>query len=138
MKEELEQLVAELREQLQQAKEKPTTIRKLWNWCKPYIIPFILGVIVGVLSACGLSSAISIPQATTIEQQAAQGGAAVPFPNASPLPSPSNSLPGDWIEEIVDLPSMNISELPLPSNPQADDGQAPSTRLLRPLIRRMR
>ena len=117
---------------------KPSRLRSLWNWCKPYIIPFILGMIVG-----GLLQHVAIapqPQATTIERQAATGGAAIPFLNVSPLQSHLNSLLGDSTEllgegEIAGTPSMSTSAPPLPLNQQVDSGQAPSTRLLRPLIR---
>ena len=145
----LEQQNAEIQEQLQQriaeleARLKPSAFREFWNWSKshwlkPYIIPFILGMLVGWLSAaaCGLPSAVSITQTTTLEQQAATGGAAIPFPNASPLPSPWNSPPGDWIEESAGIPFTRVSDETLPSNPQADNGRANSqglfpTRLLR-------
>ena len=126
---------------LKLTEEKPSKIQSLWNWGKPYIIPFVIGVIVGVLITNLLPLTTNH---STLERQAAQGGAAVPpftkstQSNASPLPSPSNSLPGDWIEGIVDSPSMSISAPPLPSNPQADAGQVPSTRLFRPLIRTTR
>ena len=49
-KKELENLVAELQEQARLAKEpKPSTLRRVWNWCKPRILPVIFGVIVGVI-----------------------------------------------------------------------------------------
>ena len=115
---------------------KPSILRQCWNWCKPYIIPFLLGVLVGILATavCGLPSAVFPP---TLERQAAVGGAAIPFPNESPLPSPSNSLPGDSITESTASSSTNISELPLPPSLQADNGQTNSQRLFhRPLVRR--
>ena len=77
-------------QKLVEERQKPSRIRQLWNWGKPHIIPFTFGVIVGMLSAavCGLPSAVNTPQPvigqkTTLEQQAATGGAAVPFPIVS-------------------------------------------------------
>ena len=46
-KQELENRVAELEAQLRQ-QMKPSVFRNLLDWVKPYIIPFVLGMIVGV------------------------------------------------------------------------------------------
>ena len=142
-KEEIKELVAELfREQMA---TRPSVFRRLWEWATPYISTFLTTAIVfalGMLTMAIIANYSPLTTKTTLEHQAAIGGAVIPFPNASPLPSPWNSLPGDWTVlllegEIVDSPLTNTSAPPLPSNPQADAGQAPSTRLLRPLIRRM-
>jgi len=81
-KKELELLLAEQNEQLKQAMaliavlQKPSKVRKYWDWCKPYIIPFIIGVMVGVLIT---NHSPLTTNHSTIERQAAQGGAAVPL-----------------------------------------------------------
>ena len=138
-KKELENLVAELRAELATSKQ-PSTIRQFWTWCKPYLVPFILGAMFGGAVAysaavCGLPSAVS---QTTLEHQAALGGAAIPFRSGNPSPSLSVSLPRDSNMGIADSSLTNTSELPLPPNPQADNGQMPSTRFYRPLIQRIR
>ena len=137
----LEQQLAEQHEQLKQAMaliavlQEPSTVQKYWDWCKPYIIPFVIGVIVGVLITNHLPLTTNH---STFERQAAIGGAAIPFPNASPLPSPLNSLPGDWIEESADTPFTRVSDETLPSNPQADNGQESSQGLYRIRLLRRR
>ena len=121
---------------LKLTEEKPSGIRKFWDRFKPYIVPFILGMMVGTFSAavCGLPSAVFTPQ-TPIEQQAALGGAVIPFPNGNPSPSPLYALPRDSKAERnggVQTPSLtNISEPPSPPNPPVDNGQTRSTRLFR-------
>jgi hypothetical protein len=100
--------------------KKPSTFQKLWNGIMPYIIPFILGVIVGVFCSQSL-----------LERQAASGGAAIPFLNGSLSPSPSTLPPNDSKAEPADSSSMNTSALPLPANPAADAGQTTSTRFYR-------
>jgi len=85
---ELENKVAELTEQLrQQSEPKPSAVRNLWNWCKPYIIPFILGVIVcGQFVYIATQTKPVVNQQTSIlEQQAALGGAAIPFQERSTI-----------------------------------------------------
>jgi len=107
------------------------------HWIKPYVIPFILGVIVGIFSA-----AVFTPQ-TPIEQQAALGGAVIPpfsnwiQPNGSPSPGPLYSPPRDSTVGWRDSSLTNISEPPLPANRQADNGQATSTKLFKRLVRPM-
>ena len=151
-KEEIKELVAELfREQMA---TRPSVFRQLWEWLTPHIVPVIIGVIFGMLLTGMLFDSRSplatlttnhspLTTKTTLEHQAAIGGAAIPpfsilaQPNASPLPSLWNSPPGDWIEEIADTPFTNTSsEEASPSSPQVGSGQANSlelypTRLLR-------
>jgi len=76
------------------------------NWITPHIMPFILGMILGGLLPLQISF-VSQRQ-TSIEHQAAQGGAVVPFqltqskltqPNGSPLQVPSTLPPSDLNEE---------------------------------------
>jgi len=129
--EEMQELLLKL-----MADKKPSIFRQFWDWVKPSILPFILGVLVGILSTavCGLPSAV-FP--TPLVQQAAVGGAAIPFPSGTPSPSPSNSPPGNSTAGSTASSSMSISELPLPPNLQADNGQPNSQRLSRPrLVRR--
>jgi len=138
-KKELENLVTELRAQLVTSTQ-PSTIRQCWNWAIPSIIPFILGMILGgfvaySVAVCGLPSA-NFP--TTLEQQAALGGAAIPFPSGNPSPSLWTSLPKNSTKESTASLWMNTSEPPLPRNPRADNGQPPSTRFYRLPLRGMR
>ena len=133
--------LAEIEETLRQlTTKKPSAVRNLWNWCKPYIIPFVLGMIVGGLFVNVPISAIPVAnrQTSILEHQAALGGAAIPFPSGSPSPSPSALPLIDWMEEPTDLSSTSISEEPSPNNPQADSGRTPSTRFYRLPLRRMR
>ena len=118
---------------LKLTEKKPSTIRKLWNWLKPYLVPFLLGMLFGIV-------AISV---FPTHQKAALGGAAVPPSqwtqrSDSPSPSPWNSPLGDWMLEPNDSLSMKISEPPLQANPQADAGQTKSITSSRPLTRRAR
>ena len=135
-KKELENLVAELQAQLASSKQ-PSTTRQFWTWCKPYLVPFILGTMFGgIIIGLGKPSIpFANPTQTTLEHKAALGGAAIPFPSVSPSPSHSSLLPSDSKTEAtagVKTPAlMNTSELPLPPNPQADNGQIPSTRFYR-------
>jgi len=138
-KKELEHLVAELQTQLTASKQ-PSTIRRFWNRAKPSIIPFILGMILGGFAAysaavCGLPSVVS---QTSLEKQAALGGAVIPFPSGNPSPSLSASPPSDSNVGTADSSLTTPSEPPLLNSPQADNGQTPSTRLFRPLIRQIR
>jgi hypothetical protein len=110
--------------------KKPTAWQKLWNRIKPHIIPFILGMIFGGL----LTQSIPFVQ-TSLEHQAALGGAAIPFPSGKPSPSLSALLPSDWNEEKSDSSLTSTSALLLPDNQQADAGQAASTKLFRRLVR---
>jgi hypothetical protein len=136
-KKELENLVAELRAELAASKQ-PSTIRQFWTWCKPYLVPFILGAMLGSIvtysAVCGLPSADT---QTSLEQKAALGGAVIPFPSGNPLPSPLASPPKDSKAESTASLWTTLSEPPLPSNPQADNGQTTSTRFYRLLTRRM-
>ena len=171
METELKELLQQIKEekaQLIAERNKPSMFRNSWNWAKPYIIPFIFGVIVG-----GLVVSIPIPTmpfvsqqsakleqqapvVATLEQQAALGGAAVPFPSVSPSPPPLNSPPSDWSmeeameenmeenreemeqSEPIDSSLTTTSESPSPSSPQADSGETPSTRYYRLPLRRTR
>jgi len=125
-KKELENLVAELQTQLAASKQ-PSTIRRFWTWCKPYLVPFILGALLGSIvtysAVCGLPSAIS-----TLEQQAALGGAVIPFPSGNSSPSLlALPLKNSKAESTAPL-WMSTSEPPLQGSPQADNGQRTSTR----------
>ena len=116
---------------LKLTEKKPSAVQRFWHWIKPYVIPFILGMMFG-----GLIIGIG-------QQQAASGGAASPFPvlkqsSGSPLPMLSSMPPNDWNAETVPTPSMNTSEPPLQANPVADAGQTKSTGFYRPPLRRMR
>jgi len=131
-KKELENLVAELRAELATSKQ-PSTIRQFWTWYKPYLVPFILGAMFGGAVAysatvCGLPSAVS---STTLEHQAALGGAAIPFRSGNPSPSLLASPPENSKTESTASTLMSTSEPPLPPNPRADNGQIPSTRFYR-------
>ena len=147
-KEEIRELFAELfREQMA---TRPSVFRRLWDWATPYTVPFIVGVIFGMLLTGVLFDSRSplatlttnhspLTTKTTLEHQAAIGGAAIPFPNASPLPSPWNSPPGDWIEESADTPFTNTSsEEASPSSPQVGNGQENSQELYRIRLLRRR
>jgi hypothetical protein len=98
-----------------------------------YLIPFILGMIIGNFGQP--LSFVSTPQ-TTLEQQAALGGAAIPFPNSKPSPTLSVSPPNNSKTEPTPALWKSLSEPPLPPSPQADNGQTKSTKLSRPLLRR--
>ena len=117
-KKELEALVTKL-----QAEAKSSMIRKLWDWCKPSLIPFILGMLVG-----GTAAGFRLP---ALEQQAATGGAVIPFPSVSPSPSLSALPLIDSMQEPSDCTSMSTSEESSPSSPQADAGQTTSIRFYR-------
>ena len=116
---------------------KPTALSAALNWSKPYIVPFVFGAILGFLI-----SFVSQPQTTsqhqTIQQQAALGGAVIPFPNGSLSPSPLALLPNDSNVGTADSSLTNSSELPLHVSRPADAGQTNSMRLFRPLGQRMR
>ena len=113
---------------LKLTEEKPSGIRKFWDRFKPYIVPFILGMMVGNFGQ--VWSFVYRPQ-TPIEQQAALGGAVIPFPNGNPSPSFLALPPKDSTVERNGSSLTNISEPPLPPNRQADNGQTRSTRLFR-------
>jgi hypothetical protein len=122
---------------LKLTEKKPSKLRKFWNWIKPYVIPFILGMMVGNI---GQLLPTWFDTRTANKQQAVQGGAAPPFskwvqPNGSPSPSPSTSLPGNSTTESTASSLTNTSELPSPPSRQADDGQKKSTRLFKRLGR---
>ena len=83
---------------------------------------------------------VATQQTSTLEQQAAAGGAAIPFPSVSPSPPPLTTPPSDsWEpspteeaeEELNGCTSTNTSEESSPSSPQADAGQTTSTRFYR-------
>ena len=110
--------------------------RTFWDWVKPYILPFIFGTILGVFWQPQMPFAF--PSQPTIEQQAASGGAAIPFPSGSPFPSLSSLPPGDSRAEPTASSLTSTYEPPSPSNPQADAGQTTSARSSRLLLRRIR
>ena len=106
-----------------------------------YLSRWLLFAMLLVAIGLHLSSCSPVPpsapaQPTTLEHQAALGGAVIPFPNGNPSPMPSAMPLGDWSGEIADSPSMSPSEPPLLDSPQADAGQTRSTRFYRPLFRR--
>ena len=81
-KKELEQLLADMKEQAQRsdeiieqlrlaAKPKPSVFSRAWNWCKPFILPFVLGVIIGGLYVNILTPPMRIvyPQSSKLEPQ---------------------------------------------------------------------
>ena len=77
-----------LQEQLrQQSEPKPSAVRNLWVWCKPYIITIILVMIVcGQFVYIATQTKPVVNQQTSIlEQQAALGGAAIPFQERSAI-----------------------------------------------------
>jgi hypothetical protein len=104
------------------------------NRIKPYILPFLFGIMVGVF----FQHFISFTRQTSLEQRAASGGAAIPFASGSLLPSPSALPPGDSNTETIATSSKSSYELPLPVNRPADTGQTRSMRLSRPLARPIR
>jgi hypothetical protein len=138
-KKELETRVAELeRLLLKQTEKKPSRTQQCWNRVKPYIIPFILGMMLGTALSATAYRLHPTASPTTLEQQAALGGAAIPFPSVSPLPMLS-ALPQDnSTTESTASKWMSPSEPPLPDNPPADDGLTNSTRLFRRLARPIR
>ena len=122
--------------QLAEERAKPSRIRRLWNWGKPYIIPFILGMIVGSAAVSLLPTADShLPSPSTLEQQAATGGAVIPFPSGKPSPSLLVSPLIGSTKEPSGSSLTSPFEPPSPANPQADNGLTESTRLFRRLTR---
>jgi hypothetical protein len=123
--------------------KKPSKIRQLWNFCKPYIIPFVFGMLFGhfVSMPFAFSPQPTIEHKTTLEQQAAQGGAAIPFPSGNPSPTlstppPENSTALGDRRETAETQSTassltKISEPPSLPNPQADNGQTNSQKSFR-------
>jgi hypothetical protein len=119
---------------LAEERKKPSRIRQLWNWGKPYIIPFILGMMFAQLFPMlplTFSPQPVIEQKMTLEQQAALGGAAIPFPNGKPSPTLSASPPENSKTEPTSASWTKTSAPPLPANPRADNGQKISTGLFR-------
>jgi hypothetical protein len=108
------------------AEPKPSRTRQLWNRVKPYLIPFILGVIVGTTLSAASCRLLPASFSTTLEHQAATGGAVIPFGNASPSPMLSSEPQGIWTTELIDLSLTNESEPPSQPSPQADNGQESS------------
>ena len=106
---------------------------RLWAAVSKYIIPFVLGIIAG---SVWQPPVLFQQQPATLEQQAALGDAAIPFPSGKPSPMPATPLPKDSNREPSGSSWTSPSELPLPANRQADAGQTTSTRLFKPLIRR--
>jgi hypothetical protein len=135
---------------LVEEREKPSrigvaTLRRLWKWGKPYIIPFILGMLFGQLVSLPFTFTPQpvIEQRTTLEQQAALGGAVIPFPsgNSSPMLStspPKNSEGYEPPTESTASMWKKVSEPLLPSNPQADTGQTNSQKSFRRTLLRTR
>ena len=116
---------------LKLTEKKPSALQRFWQWSKPYIIPFILGMLLG-----GLIIGIG-------KQQAASGGAASPFSVLKPssgsrLPMLSSMPPDNSRAEWSDSSWKSNSEPPLQANPVADNGQTTSTGSSRVPIRRMR
>jgi hypothetical protein len=120
-------------------REKPSSLLKIWQWIKPYIIPFVLGMITG--NFCQAPILFAPQPQTSIEQQAALGGAAIPpFSNwtqqsGSPSPGLATLPPENLMKESNDFSSMSTSALSLPVNRPADAGQTTLPRLLNPRTR---
>ena len=130
------QRISAIEELLQQlTQKKPSLLRRLVNWCKPFIIPFILGMLVGGIA---VPIALQGKAANFSQQQAALGGAVIPFPSVSPSPSLSALPLIDSMQEPSGCTSTSTSEESSPSNPQADAGQTTSIRFYRTLRRLMR
>ena len=109
-----------------------------FKWIPAWFIPCVIGVMIGLLIANFPTLTTHHSPLTTLEQQAATGGAAIPFLKESHLPSLLNSPPGDSKTESADSSSMSISEPPLPNSRQADNGQANSQKLFRLRLLRIR
>ena len=122
---------------LVEERQKPSRIGQFWKWIKPYIIPFILGMILGGTAVILLPSASSrLPSPlATLEHQAALGGAAIPFPSGKPSPSFLVSPLSDSPKEPSGSSLTSPSEPTSPPNPPAGSGQTESTRLFRRLTR---
>jgi hypothetical protein len=99
----------------------------------PYIIPFILGMMVGYLmfGTTGNLLPPAFDTRTTIEQQAARGGAAIPFPSGNPSPTLWSPPQENSKTELTASLWMSTSEPPLPNSPQVDNGQTNSQRSFR-------
>ena len=149
METELKELLQQIKEekaQLIAERNKPSAFRNFWDWAKPYIIPlvfcfasFIGGVIVcELLTVSKAPTPALTPVPVTLEEQAAAGGAAVPFPSGSSSLPPLNSPPENLIEEPSDSSLTTTSEEPSPSSPQADNGEISSNRYYRLPLRRTR
>ena len=143
MKKELEQRNAELEEMVRQLLEAKSTLsvfRRFWNWLKPCVVPFMIGMMLGsiIVYMADPTPPYAKQQTVTLEQQAAQGGAAIPFSSGSPSLLPWNLQPNDLMGEASDFSLTNTSEEPSPSNPQADSGQTTSERYYRLPLRRTR
>ncbi|MDR0328411.1 MAG: hypothetical protein LBI05_08965, partial [Planctomycetaceae bacterium] len=112
---------------LKLTEKKPSKFRQFLDRYKQYIIPFVIGLLIGVLSSPNsyLLTSNSLPQ------QAATGGAAIPFPSGSSLPSLLYSPLGNSTGEPTDSSLTSTSEESSPSNPQADNGQKTSTQYYR-------
>jgi len=123
----------DMKQRRRATKKKPSAFWKFWNRALPYMVPFILGMMTCCVGHFVLPYVFR-PQAA-IEQQAALGGAAIPFPSGNPLPSPSSSPPTN--STAVPPPSLWMStfEPPSQANPPAQNGQKKSERLSRPLLR---
>ena len=123
-------------------RSRASMIQRFWAWCKQNYQTLVVSILLSLLIVTNVPNPIRYfvdkPQPTTIEQQAAQGGAVVPFWNDKPSPVPLKSPPENLKRERIGSPSMSTSDSPLPPNPQADNGQKESTRSFRPLIRRTR
>ena len=119
-------------------KRTPSAFTNFWTQHKQSIVSFILGMMLcGPITETG-KFVMTVANLPTPEKQAAQGGAAIPFPSDSPLPVPWNMLPMDSSMGSTDSLWMNTSEPPSPSNQQTGIGGAPSTNNSRPPLRRMR
>jgi len=89
-------------EMLAEIRREPSAFQKFWNWLKPYVIPFILGMIVGGLTV-GFWKSPVIPgiTQTTLEQKAASGGAVIPFSERQSL-AESLDVAAERLERGVD------------------------------------
>lgn len=112
---------------------KPTLFGTVYKWAKPYVIPFVLGMIAGGIV---LPNAPLLFDSTPTIKQAASGGAAIPFLKENPSPNPLKTQPLGSFEEKTDSLSTSLFEPPSRGSPPVDAGQVNSTRSFRVLRRR--
>jgi hypothetical protein len=108
--------------QFVEEQKKPSMIRKCYNWIKPYLVPFILGMMIGGITV----SLPSMFRPSSAIDQAVSGGTAIPFPSDALSPSLSTLPPRDSTEESTPSWWMNSYEPPLLDSPPADNGQTNS------------
>ena len=134
---------------LKLTEQKPTAFCAFWRGCQEgfllgayWIMPYTIAFLLGVFS-CTLVNEYKRPQVTkneqqTLEQQAALGGAAIPFPSGSPSPWLLTTPPKDLPAESTAHWWMSTFEPPSQANPQADNGQTNSQESFRRTQQRRR